>query len=107
MQVANGDRNSQLGKDEETHLRKRNLQLRKNGTKAKNDSQARASLRWEALSVSRRGLMQHPARRRDWGKGRGQEPGAKDLLESRTLILMMMMTLFSPPLFLCLSCFSP
>ena len=32
--------------------------------------------------VSRRDHLQQPVKRRDWGKGRGQELGVKDLLEN-------------------------
>ena len=33
--------------------------------------------------------MQHSVKRRDWRKERGQGPGAKNMPESRTLIMMM------------------
>src|SRR2546425_6200750 len=99
MQIVKGDRNSQLRKDEETHLRK-NKSARKYGTKAKNDPQSRAPLRWGGVVGNTMAGRHHgvPAgfhatssQRKTLGKGIGQGPGAKDLLEGRTLMMMMML----------------
>src|SRR3989442_875347 len=72
-----------------------------NGTKAKNDPESCVPLSmersceeyrgWLTPLMSRWGLMQHPVKKRNWGKGRGQGPGAKDLPEGKTLRMMMMM----------------
>src|SRR5437899_2036915 len=98
MQIVKGDSNSQLRKDEETHLRKMNIQGSM-ARKLKNDPQSRTSLRCGGVfgnTIAGRHHMGVPAvshatlsQKNRLKKERGQGPGAKDLAEDRTLMMMM------------------
>src|SRR2546425_195583 len=94
MQILKGDHNRQMRKDEETNLRKMNLQ-ESIAQKLKTSLLVRP-LRWGVVGNTMTGInhgcpdgvpCNTQSIKRDWGKGRGQGPGAKDLHEGRTLMM--------------------
>ena len=88
MQVVKGDRNSQLRKDDGTHLRK-NESLRKYGTKAKKHLSPRDGKELRGIPEpvdamgDPAGSHATPRQKKRRGKGRGQGPLAKDVPECR------------------------
>src|SRR5438876_403954 len=96
MQIVNGDRNRQLRKDEGTLFRKMNPQGSL-ARKLKNVLQSHAPLRWggvvgipwpiDIMGLSA-GSHATSAKKGNWGKGKRQGPGAKDLPEGRTLMMI-------------------
>src|SRR2546425_13272653 len=92
MQIVKGDRNSRLRMDEEKKwISKHKSQKRPSVPCVSSMERSCGEYHGRQTPwVSRWGSMQHPVRRRDCGKGKGQELGAKDLPEGRTLTMMMM-----------------